>query len=280
MKRVLIPIDFSNDSINALEYGIEMANYLSANVRIMHVKTGINYMPSFAKDQATSRLNGQVERWMDEIKDQHQIKYQVPGGQLDYKVREGNVAHEISNQAKYDDSSLIVVGSHGESGFQDRWIGSNAFRLAAHSPCPVIVVGKGMKWGKGIRRIVVPIDYTKASRQKIPVLAGVARHFKARVDLVGLKQSNFQFIVKRIGQFNKQVERFLREKAGVEVRSSIFSGKHLGQQMIDYADKVDADMVTIHIHHSSNPFSNLFRPFANELINRSTKPVFVIPTKE
>ncbi len=280
MKRVLIPIDFSKDSINALEYGIEMANYLNANVRIMHVKTGINYIPAFAKDQAASLINGQVERWMDEIKDLHLAKYQVPGGQLDYKVREGNVVHEISNQAKYDDASLIVVGSHGESGFEDRWIGSNAYRLAAHSPCPIIVVGKGMRWGKGIRRIVVPIDYTKASRQKIPVLAGVAKHFHARVDLVGLKQSNFQFLLKRIGLFNKQVERFLREKAGVEVTSTIFSGKNLVQQMIDYADSVEADMVTIHIHHSRNPFANLLRPFANELINRSSKPVFVIPTKE
>lgn len=280
MKRVLIPIDFSKDSINALEYGIEIANYLSANVRIMHVKTGIDYVPAFAKDQAACRLNDQVEGWMDEIKNDHLSNYKVAGGKLDYKLREGNVVHEISNQAKYDDTSLIVVGSHGVSGFQDKWIGSNAFRLAAHSPCPLIVVGKGMKWDRGIRRIVVPIDYTKASRQKIPVLAGVAKHFHARVDLVGLKQSNLQFLIKRIGLFNRQVEKFLRDKAGVEVSSTIFSGKNLVQQMIDYSERVDADLVTIHIHHTLNPFSNLFRPFANELINRSTKPVFVIPTKE
>ena len=43
MKQVLIPVDFSNSAVNALLYGIEMANQLKANVRIMHVITGDHY---------------------------------------------------------------------------------------------------------------------------------------------------------------------------------------------------------------------------------------------
>lgn len=280
MKRVLIPIDFSTDSVNALVYGIEMANHLKANVRVMHVHTGVNYAPSFAKDQTEWRINGQTAVWMDELKLEYKDLYYVPGGTFDYKIREGNVVNEISNQAKYDDSSLIVVGSHGESGFESRFVGSNAYRLVAHSPCPVIVVGKGMKWNGSIKKIVIPIDYTKASRRKIPIVAGIAKLFGAKVFLVGLKESNLKYILNRIGMLNRQVERFIISNAGLEVESTILSGKNLVQQLVDYTNEVEADMVSIHIHHSSNPFANIFRPFSNELINTSEKPVLAIPTKD
>ncbi len=280
MNRVLIPIDFSEDALNAMSYGIAMANQINANVRIMHVKTGLSYAPAFAKNQVEYKINQEVESWLEELMKTYADEYVVPGGRFDYKIREGNVVSEISNQAKYDDSSLIVVGSHGASGFQSRWIGSNAYSLVAHSPCPVLVVNHTMKWTGGIRKIVVPIDFSKASRKKIPVVAGVAKAFNSKIYLVGLRESAFQFLLKRVTLFNKQVERYLVNKAELRVEKSVLVGKKLVHKIIDFAEKNEADMITVHVHHSHNPFTNFFRPFANDLINNSTKPVFVVPTED
>ncbi len=280
MKQVLIPVDFSNSAVNALLYGIEMANQLKANVRIMHVITGDHYSPAFAKDQVAMKINENAEVWLQELIKEHGYKHKVIDGTIDYKIREGNVVNEIANQAKYDDTSLIVIGSHGASGFQAKFIGSNAYRLVSHSPCPVIVVNEKMEVNPDIKRIVVPLDYSKASRRKIPAVTGLAKLFKAEVNIVGLKESNLDFIIKRIGLVNRQVERFIRANAEVEVTVDTITGNHLAEQLIEFSRKVDADLISLHIHHSTNPFTNWFKPFSNDVINNSDKPVLVIPTKE
>lgn len=280
MKRILIPIDFSEDAMNAMVYGIAVANQINANLRIMHVKTGLSYAPTFAKNQAELIINEQVEGWLQDLIKKYSDEYVVPGGKFDYKVREGNVVHEISNQAKYDDTSLIVVGSHGASGFQSKWIGSNAYRLVAHSPCPVLVVNHTLQWNGGIRRMVVPVDFSKASRKKIPVVAGLAKAFNSKIFLVGLRESQFQYLLKRVAMFNRQVEKYLTNNAGLEVENAVLVGKRLVQQIINFAEEKNADLITVHINHTNNPFSNLFKPFANDLINNSTKPVLVVPTYE
>lgn len=280
MKRVLIPIDFSENALNAMVYGIAIANQINANLRLMHVKTGLSYAPSYAKNQVEYKINERVEDWLSDLIEKYSNEYVVPGGKFDYKVREGNVVHEITNQAKYDDSSLVVVGAHGVSGFQSKWIGSNAYSLVAHSPCPVLVIHNNMKWRGGIRRMVVPIDFSKASRRKIPVVAGIAKVFHSRIYLVGLRETKLQYLLNRVNMFNRQVERYLVNKAGVEVERDVIIGNRLEQRIIAYAEEKDADLITVHINHTNNPFSNLFKPFANELINNSTRPVFVVPTYE
>ncbi|MCU4166690.1 universal stress protein [Carboxylicivirga caseinilyticus] len=280
MKRILIPIDFSEAALNAMEYGIAVANHINANVRIMHVKTGLHYAPTYAKNQAEYRVNEKVDEWLVDLIKKYDDDYVVPGGKFDFKVREGNVVHEISNQAKYDDSSLIVMGSHGASGFQSKWIGSNAYSLVAHAPCPVIVLNQEMKWNGGIRKIVVPVDYTKASRKKIPVIAGIASVFKSRIFLVAVRESKLQYLLKRVAMFNRQVEKYFVTRAGVEVEKSVLVGKKPVQRLISFAEEKNADLITVHVNHTHNPFVNIFKPFANELINNSSKPVLVVPTYE
>lgn len=280
MKRVLIPIDFSDDALNALVYGIAIANQINAKLRIMHVKTGLSYAPNFAKDQVEYKINDKIEVWLKEVIRKYENEYVVPGGEFDYKIREGNVVHEISNQAKYDDSSMIVVGSHGASGFQSRWIGSNAYSLVVHSPCPVLVVNHAIRWKGRIRKMVVPIDFSKASRKKIPIVAGVASAFESKIYLLGLRDSKLQNLLKRSKMHINQAERYLVNKAGLKVESDILIGSNLVQKVIEFAEEREADIITVHVNHSHNPFSTLFKPFANDLINNSTRPVFVVPTYE
>ncbi len=280
MKRILIPVDFSKDSVNAVKYGISMANKLEADVRLIHIKTGDNYAPEFAGNETIFRINDQLEVWMKELLDAVKDSYYVNRGKIDWKIRKGNVVNEISNQAKYDDTSLIVVASHGISGFQDKFIGSNAYRLVANAPCPVIVVRHGVQYDADISRIIVPVDFEKECSKKVPVVAGLASVYKAKIELVGLRDSSFSHVLVRIKTQMNLIERFISEHANLEIEKSVLSGRNLSRQLRDYAEEVDADLIAIRIHHSANPFSNIFRPFANDMVNYSSIPVLVIPTKD
>ncbi len=280
MKRILIPVDFSKDSVNAVKYGINMANKLLSDVRLIHVKTGDNYAPEFARNEVMLRINNQLEEWMTELLDSVKSGYYVNKGKIDWRIRKGNVVHEISNQAKYDDTSLIVVASHGASGFQDEFIGSNAYRLVANAPCPVIVVRYGVRYDAEISKIVVPVDFEKECSKKVPVVAGLASVYKAKIDLVGLRDSSFSHVLIRIKSQMNLIERFIKGHADLEVGKKVLSGRNLSRQLREYAKEIDADLIAIRIHHSTNPFANIFRPFANDMVNHSSIPVLVIPTKD
>ena len=140
MKRVLVPIDFSENSMLALRHGIAIANKLQSNLRIIHVKTGAHYAPEFARQEVELRLTDRIESWMDWIFKEYAQTYQVPGGVFDYKVREGAVVLQISNQALYDDTTMIVMGSHGRTGLKKLVLGSVAQEVLSICPLPVMIV--------------------------------------------------------------------------------------------------------------------------------------------
>ncbi len=281
MKRVLVPIDFSENSMLALRHGIAIANKLQSNLRIIHVKTGAHYAPEFARQEVELRLTDRIESWMDWIFKEYAQTYQVPGGVFDYKVREGAVVLQISNQALYDDTTMIVMGSHGVSGFSDRWIGSNAYRLAVNAPCPVLVVRPDMTFNPAFSQIVIPVNLKKSSRMKLPVVAGVAKLFHSHVHLVGLRQSRIRFIFVQLLTTMRQVQKYLTHKAGVPVDSiTTLTGGNLPEKLIQYSMDVKADMIAIEVETKSNILTDSFRSFLNDLINQSKCPILTIPLKD
>jgi nucleotide-binding universal stress UspA family protein len=279
MKRVLVPIDFSEASMNALEFGLQLANMLKADLRVMHVVTGKHYAPSFDNDSTELLIRGRVDEWMEKIKNDVAHRYQVYNGTFDVKIREGNVTREIANQAKYDDTSLIVLGSHGISGFEDKWIGSNAYRVVSNINCPIMLVRKNVAW-KPLRQIVLPIDMKKESRLKVPAVTGLGKLFGAKVYVVGLKQSSFLFITNRLKSAIRQVQEYIEQKGGLKTDYAIIEGGNLPQKLLDFSNSVDADLLALHIHHEKALLTELIRPFVNDVINYSERPVLVIPTYE
>jgi len=280
MYEVLIPIDFSQESIIALEYGIDLANHLKANLRVVHVKADSLIIPFYLENKADYALNHKVDIWASDLHEKYKHKYQVEKGIFDYKIREGNVITEVTNQAKYDDATIMVMGAHNDKSIGAKWVGSNAYRLVSHSPCPVIVVNKRMKLIHDITNIVVPIDYNIASRKKVPAVTGMAYLFDSEVHVVGLKPSDLKWMNDEMDVYVKQVRNYIVNNAKVEVVTDQLVGSDFAQNILEYSEKVDADMLAVHVHHSNNPFVRLFQPFANELINNSLKPVLVIPTKD
>lgn len=281
MRRVLVPIDFSETSLNALKHGIAIANKLQSNLRVLHVRTGSHYAPEFAKDVVEVRLNDRIESWMNWIFNEYGSQYNVPGGKMDYRVREGSVVQQIANQALYDDTTIIVMGSHGISGFTDRWIGSNAYRLVVNAPCPVLVLRHDMSYDSNFSKIVIPLDLKKSSRKKLPIVAGVAKLFNASVILVGMRQTKLKYIIGQLLATMHQVERYLSNHAGITVsKTTTLSGKNLPTQLIQFASDVEADIIAVEVVDKINPFADRFRPFLNELVNNSKCPILAIPVKE
>ncbi|MGQ1890884.1 universal stress protein [Thermophagus sp. OGC60D27] len=279
MKRILVPIDFSDNSVFALQVAVDLSNQLQAAVRIIHVQTGQKYAPEFLGDNPEARVLGQSRKWLDLLIEKFLPKYHVEGGEFDYKVREGNVVREITNQARYDDASLIIVGTHGISGVEEKWLGSNAYRLVSHAPCPVLTIRKDMRWAAP-HNIVLPIDHHKLTRKIVPVVAGLGKLLKAEISIISLQKKSKWLVPGRSDIYAIQAERYVRNNTSL--KASVIKFKWGGdvKNILELAHQKSATVIAIHLNKSADPFDSFFRPFANELLNISDIPVLVVPVKE
>ncbi len=270
MKKILVPIDFSADSVNALEFAIALANKIDAEVRMIHVKKSKNFeIPFYFKDFDLA-IGKSLDDFMKILIDKYKG---VIKNQFDYKIREGNIFKEITNQAKYDDAYMIIMGTHGVSGFEELWIGSNAFRVVSNAPCPIVTIRNGFS-NKAIENIVMPVDLSKDSRHKVPYVTELARYFNATVHIVGVSETSAPDIVAKINTYCSQVEEYLKEK-GIPCVKEIITGSNITDLTIEYAKKVNAELISIMTEQMQN---NAFwlGPYAQQMVNHSPIPVLSI----
>jgi len=267
MKIILVPIDFSADSINALEHAILIANQIVASVRLIHVVKSKNFEPPFVINEFTSTMSNSIDDFMKRIIDKYAKK--VKGG-MDFKIREGKIYREICNQAKYDDAYLIIMGSHGVSGFEEKVIGSNAYKVVVNSPCPIITIRQKFNPIEP-KRIILPIDMSKETRKKIPFVTEYALNFNSEIHILGVSDTNSVDIKKKLTLYCNQVEDYLTEKK-LNVHKEIIMNNDITNSIIQYAVKNDAHLITI-MTEQLNRLAFWLGPTAQEIVNNSPIPV-------
>ena len=269
MKHLLVPIDFSNDSIHALEFAIMIANRLGFNIRLIHVKRkNADFNASFSISDFDEVIKSGIADNFEKLIGLYDSQLL---GQFDYRIREGRIYGEICNQAKYGDSELIVMGTHGVSGFEERWVGSNAFRVVSNAACPVITVRHDFPH-RPVSRIVLPIDTSNETRQKIPFVAELALIFNAEVHVIDIRENNKAATLKTLAEYSTQVLAYLKRKKIKCVRDSL-KGKSLADITIEYSLMCDADLVSIMIEQNEKSHSLWLGAYAQKMVNHSPIPV-------
>lgn len=271
----MVPVDFSENSIEALETGMVLANKLQSDLRMVYVHPkGAKYAAGL---EAHTDQDDQPEGKLTKLVEQYQQRYAVSGGRFDYKMLEGNVAEELINVAKYDKVDIIVSGSHGVSGFSENWIGGNAYKLICNATCPVLVIRQGMHYDNQFRHMLFTVDVNKSSRRKIPQAAGCAKLFGSSVIVCGLQATTMEFILRRVSSAVKQVVNYLKDK-GVEVEATtILKGEDYQSQLLEVARTKEADMLVVDVVNTGSFLADRFRPELTGVINSSPCPVLTIP---
>jgi len=273
MKRVIIVgVDFSKGSVHALKFAMNVANKITANVMLVHVMKPTREESLFSDDR--SELRREAKKRLEEMIEQH--RFWIRGGKLMYKVRSGKVEKEIVNQAKYHDAYMIVVGTHGISGFEPFWIGSNAYRIVVNSPCPVVTIRYGMDASKRLSKIVLPIDSTKESRQKVPFVTELARLFKAEVLIVGLVTSGAMRNL--VASYCKQVEKHLLQENVIN-SIHLVDAENITDATIRFAKENNGDLIAIMTEQETTLSNLLMGSYAQQMINHSHLPVLSLRAK-
>jgi nucleotide-binding universal stress UspA family protein len=213
---------------------------------------------------------------LKELQDMHAKS--LKGGKLDYKTRKGKVYIEIAQQAKSINADLIIAGTHGVSGFEEFWIGSNAYRIVTNAPCPLITLRYDFKVGD-IRKIVIPIDSSQETRQKIPVASQVAQLFKSEIHVLSLYSTPLKSVQKRVDNYARHVCDYFEERK-IRYVSVKKESENITRTTIDYAEAIGADLIAIMTEQETTTANIFLGPYAQQMVNHSPVPVLSMRSKE
>ncbi len=133
---VVVPVDFSDESLAAVSVALEMVDS-AANVHVIHVLPALSAMdPGVVWDTVDDASR------QDHAEDA--LRAKLSGGQkeVDVAIAIGDPGHEITNYASEVNAELLVLPSHGRTGMKRLLIGSVAERVMRLAHCPVLVLKK------------------------------------------------------------------------------------------------------------------------------------------
>jgi universal stress protein A len=139
LERILVPMDFSDASEQALDYALKLAGKFEARITLMHVVELIASSPDanfgYVPLDAGQQLAASTKR-LEKI-----AAEKVPAARLETTlVRTGTPYREITDAAKELNLDLIVITTHGYTGLTHVLLGSTAERIVRHAACPVLTV--------------------------------------------------------------------------------------------------------------------------------------------
>jgi len=141
VKQILVPIDFSNFARQAFSYAVDVASLYGADLQLLHVieeaihpafyVTGKDSVFDFMPD-----LRSRSKQGLEQILREHGGE----GSRASVHLREGRAAQEIVQFATQNHSDLIVIATHGLTGFKHLLLGSVTEKVVSMAPCPVLTV--------------------------------------------------------------------------------------------------------------------------------------------
>jgi nucleotide-binding universal stress UspA family protein len=187
LRHILVPTDFSSIAANALQHAVTLAKLTNAKITLVHVvEPSMNAVGTSGMIHASSRIEEQLRR-----RTTRRLVRLARGMMRRSKVSvevlslAGRVAPMLLKAMSQTRCDLVIMGTHGATGFVENLLGSNTYRIASLSKVPLLSVHKKMS-PRGYSRVVYPIREESHASDKFPQALTFARMFHARVSILGL----------------------------------------------------------------------------------------------
>jgi nucleotide-binding universal stress UspA family protein len=270
---ILVPIDFSEQSLIALEQSYNLARLNLAEITLINVIEESFHLPFISKPD-TSELESHIAKELDKLASETMQKMNV---RITTIVRHGKVYEEIQKAAQDLNSTFIIMGTTGSIGIK-KFIGSNALRVIREAPCIVITI-KGKKHRFGCKNIVLPLDLTKETREKVKKAIEIAKLFGSTIHLLSVQTTDDEFIVNKLHRQMHQVHEFIKEH-DVNCTDKFVQSDDIASSVLKYSNEINADLIMIMTQEENWTDLMFIGSSAQEIINSSDIPVLSIRPKE
>ena len=261
MNKIVVGFDFSSGSAYAVDLTIDIANRWLSDIQLVYVKE---------KKEDEAPIRSEIERRIDGVA--HLLK----GIKMHYVLREGNPAEQLAKQAEEDNAALLVVGTHGMSGLKKGLLGRNSYRTVELSPVPVLLIREDFNFRKNLANIVVPLDSTDDTRQKISQAAIFAKTFGSTIHLLGLFTTSTNEVRQTVRNYVGMVQKYLEKNSIKYTVQYANVERNITETTLNFALSVDADLIAIMTEQESSLSNLILGSGAQQVISQSTIPVLTV----
>src|ERR1051326_1995400 len=267
IRDILATTDFSDESLAGVRYAVALAEKLNAAVALLHVveppsrMAGMEAVAFVREDSEVSELARVQLKRLAEQESRNGLK---PTS----FVRIGSPFHEITTAARKRAADLIVIATHGYTGAKRVLLGSTAERVVRHAPCPVLTIPTRTALKRTakmpplkLKKILVPIDFSKISRAALPLATFLSGHFGAELVLLHVVEKfpidyllGRELMNETITPLRKQAEadlermtRSLSQTARVKMSAIVLDGTPY-QEICEAATRLGADLIVLTTH--------------------------------
>jgi nucleotide-binding universal stress UspA family protein len=299
IKTILVPLDFSAASMQALDYAIPFAEQFHSAMHLLYVhERDDEFSPCgdvshLLFESAEART--QLRRPLAHLQREHALPFRA----ADCHVQFGRAPRKACELARKLEADLIVVASRGRTGLPRILLGSTAERIVRQAPCPVLVarqreaeldLSEVRRREYPIRNILVPVDFSDLSIKAIEYAADLAKAFSARLHLFHASFPHGYFVADRnvhdpatirraeMTAARGQIEKIARSErlGGVRCETAVRSGYPI-REICGAIARAKADLVVTASHGLSGLKHAVLGSVAEHIIRYAECPVLVLP---
>lgn len=269
MKKILIPTDFSQNAEYALKIAAQIARKNDGEIILLHmlelphqggdaVNSGTD-IPEimFFKNAAINRLEELMdEDYLDGLKVSEIVQFEM-------------AFDGILKISQLNNVDLIVMGSHGASGYKEMFIGSNAEKVVRNSDVPVLIIKKEDD-NFEVNNFVFASDFSDEVKKPFAKALEFANKFDATLHLVTVNTPNN---FKSTSDAEKTMTDFLSGFDVKKVVTHVYNETNIEKGILNFANSVNADLIGMSTHGRKG-LSHFFNgSISEDLVNHASKPV-------
>lgn len=274
MKNIVVGIDFSKNSYNAMKHAVAISLRNKAKLHLAWVKTAAmktDLAVSTTTDNYMKTVRDKLNQWVEEC------KTEAPESSVTSIVLEGKPAVELCKYASNLPKAMIVMGTHGVSGFEEFFVGSNAFRTINLTSVPVLILREGIEINRDLTEILVPIDTSFETLQKMKIAIEFAKDFNAKICLLGVINPVTNDIKHVINvQLNHASSMCKKANVRYDVQTLDVPGDSISA-LLGAAKKMDVNLMVI-MREEENDLSSVWMGSnTRQIVNNSPMPLLIVP---
>jgi nucleotide-binding universal stress UspA family protein len=228
-KVIIVPWDFTHVAEHALAHAVKISRMVGNEICLLHiVDKRINHLDEEAKKSHLSKAAEDNAKKFNAAITSH--------------ISKGSIFSAIADFAHDSDASLVVMGTHGIKGMQ-KLTGSWALKVIVKSKVPFIVVQDPPADQERYHNIVFPVDFRNENKEKIKMAIFMGKYFDSKIHILETVATDKNILKRTNINMNFAIKYLIQNNIEYEIHD-VPRGE-LAQQTIDFAQKINADLILI-----------------------------------
>lgn len=274
MKKILVPTDFSDCSVNALNAAMSIALKVGAEIELVHVhdRPVIGFVDLNIDHKKNKTMLQEAQKTLDAMVEEKKAE----GVKVTPHILADIALTDILDQKKFSDIELVVMGSQGSEGLKELFVGSNTEKVVRKAKVPIL----SLKEDQGkfeLKNIVLASNFYKELEGVFSQMDDFLSLFNPHYNLLKVvTPSNFETTHYSRTSMEKFANKFKLDDYSIHV----YNDNNIEAGILNFAKDIDADAIIIATHGRKGIEHLINGSLAEDVINHALTPVLSFKLKE